>query len=149
MTRIFIPALVAVSVVISGSAWAIDNRGDFVSRFNYSCKQLEEFHKNAGLEKDGSGVTFNRSFSVIIGWMAGYISRVNQREAGKADFFGNLGDEAIWLLEWCKINPGGDLAEAMDALTRERTSKPEKTSAATAVKPAATPAKAAAPAPKK
>ncbi len=142
MTRIFIAALIAVSVVIGSSAWAYNQRGTFVSRFNYSCKQLTEFYKIADLQRDGDGVAFNRSFSVIIGWIAGYISRVNLREEGKADFYGNLANEVAWLIQWCKINPGGDLAEAMEALTKERLPKAKMPAAnKPAAKPAA-PAKA-------
>ena len=118
--------MTAVSVVISSSAWAVNKRGNFVNRFNYSCTQLHKFYERADLQKDGAGVAFNRSFSVIIGWMAGYISRVNLSEKGKADFYGNLADEVAWLIEWCKINPGSDLAEAMDALTKERLPKAKK-----------------------
>ncbi len=123
MARIIIPVLIAVTVVISSSAHAVNQRGSFVSRFNYSCAQLTEFYKNAGLQKDGAGVVFNRSFAVIVGWVAGYISRVNQREQGKADFYGNLADEVSGLIDWCKVNPGSDLAEAMEALTKERLPK--------------------------
>jgi hypothetical protein len=146
MIRIIIPALVAISVLVGGSAWAIDKKGNYVPRFNYSCKDLKSFYKTSGLDKNEEGVTFNRSFGVIIGWMAGYISRVNQKVSGRADFFGNLADEATWLNEWCKLNPGGDLMEAMDALTVERTPKTKKKMAA---KPLAKPMEKKTPAPAK
>ncbi len=141
MARIAIPMLIAVSVIVSSSAWAVNQRGSFVSRFNYSCAQLNEFHKNAQIQKDGDGVTFNRSFAVIIGWVAGYMSRVNLREEGKADFFGHIADEIGALIKWCKANPGSDLAEAMQALTKERLPKAKKPAAKPAAKAPAKPKK--------
>ena len=124
MTRIIVPAILAL--LIGGSAWAIGPNGDYVGRFNYSCPQLIKLYAKSGLEKDGSGVTFNRSFSVIIGWMAGYMSRVNTIRQGKADFYGNMADEATWIAKWCESNQKSDLMDAMEALTKERTTKPKK-----------------------
>ncbi len=65
MTRFIIPTIVAL--LIGGSAWSMDPRGEYVGRFNYSCLQILKMHGKSELQKNGTGVTFNRSFSVIIG----------------------------------------------------------------------------------
>lgn len=137
MARIIVPTILAL--LIGGSAWAVGPKGDYVGRFNYSCPQLMKMYEKSGVQKDGSGVTFNRSFSVIIGWMAGYMSRVNTIGRGKADFYENMADEATWIAKWCESNQKSDLMDAMEALTRERTAKPKKPKPAKAVgkKPAA------------
>lgn len=121
MTRIIVPTILAL--LIGGSAWAFAPNGEYVSRFNYSCPQVVAMYQHSELQKDGTGVTFNRSFSVIIGWMAGYISHVNSVHRGKADFYGNLADEASWVAKWCRANRTSDLIDAMEALTAERTAK--------------------------
>jgi len=140
MRRIVVPAL--VGVIVSGSALAIDSRGSYVGRFNYPCPQVLELHGKSDIRKDGTGVTFNRSFSVIVGWMAGYMSSVNSSKPGKSDFFGNMADEAGWIAKWCEANQKSDLMEAMEALTKERTalqkkSKPAQKPKAEVKKPAA------------
>ena len=118
MTRIVVPTILAL--LIGGSALAMDLKGEYVGRFNYSCLQLMKMYEKSGLEQDGTGVTFNRSYSVIIGWMAGYMSRVNATSRGKADFFKNMAEEGDWIAIWCKSNQKSDLMEAMEALTKER-----------------------------
>jgi len=139
MARIIVPTILAL--LISGSAWALGPKGEYVGRFNYSCSQLIKMYEKSGVQKEGSGVTFNRSFSVIIGWMAGYMSRVNTIRRGKADFFENMADEATWIAKWCESNQKSDLMDAMEALTKERTAKPRKpVPAKTVGKKPATPA---------
>jgi hypothetical protein len=137
MARIIVPTILAL--LIGGSAWALDPKGEYVGRFNYSCPQLMKMYEKSGVQKEDSGVTFNRSFSVIIGWMAGYMSRVNTIRRGKADFYENMADEATWIAKWCESNQKSDLMDAMEALTKERTAKPKKPKPAKAVgkKPAA------------
>lgn len=132
MTRIIVATIVAL--LIGGSAWAVAPKGEYVGRFNYSCPQLLKMHAESGLEKDGSGVTFNRSYAVIIGWMAGYMSRVNATRRGKADFYENMANEADWIAKWCESNQKSDLMEAMEALTKKRTARPRKAKPAMAVK---------------
>ena len=145
MTRIVVPTILAL--LIGGSAWAMGPKGEYVGRFNYTCPQLLKMYEKSGLEKDGTGVTFNRSFSVIIGWMAGYMSRVNTTRKGKADFYGNMADEVDWIAKWCESNQKADLMEAVEALTKERTAKPKKPKTTKAVeKPAGPAVKKAAPA---
>ncbi len=124
MKRIIVPTI--LTLVIGGSAWAVAPKGEYVGRFNYSCPQILKLHKNSGLEKVGAGVTFNRSFSVVIGWMAGYMSRVNRTRRGKADFYENMADEADWVANWCETHKKADLMEAMEALTKERITRPKK-----------------------
>lgn len=131
MARSIVATILAL--LIGGSAWALGPKGEYVGRFNYSCPQLMKMYEKSGVQKDGSGVTFNRSFSVIIGWMAGYMSRVNTIQRGKADFYENMADEATWIAKWCESNQKSDLMDAMEALTRERTAKPSKPKPAKAV----------------
>ncbi len=137
MKRIIVPTI--LTLVIGGSAWAMAPKGEYVGRFNYSCPQILKLHEESGLEKDGSGVTFNRSFSVIIGWMAGYMSRVNRTKRGKADFYENMADEADWIAKWCESHKKADLMEAMEALTKERITRPKKPKPAKAASSPATP----------
>jgi hypothetical protein len=132
MARMIVPTVLAL--LIGGSAWALGPNGEYVGRFNYSCPQLIKMYEKSGVQKDGSGVTFNRSFSVIIGWMAGYMSRVNTIRQGKADFYGNMADEATWIAKWCEANQKSDLMDAMEALTKERTTTPSKPKPAKAVR---------------
>lgn len=140
MRRIVVPAL--VGMLVSGTAFAIDRNGSYVGRFNYSCPQVMKLYEKSDLKKDGTGVTFNRSFSVIVGWMAGYMSRVNSSKTGKSDFYGNMADEAAWVAKWCETNQKSDLMEAMEALTKERTTPAKKPKAgAKAAKPKAVPKK--------
>ncbi len=54
------------------------------------------------------------------------MSRVNATKRGKADFYGNMADEADQIAKWCKSNQKSDLMEAMEALTKERTARPKK-----------------------
>ena len=124
MTRFIVSTILAL--LIGGSAWAMGPKGEYVGRFNYSCPQFLKMYAESGLEKDGSGVTFNRSFSVVIGWMAGYMSRVNATSRGEADFYVNMVYEAEWIAKWCEPNQKSDLMEAMEALTKTRTVTPEK-----------------------
>ncbi|MDH3239885.1 MAG: hypothetical protein OEO83_04385 [Alphaproteobacteria bacterium] len=128
MRRLIVPVL--LGVLLSGPALAIDSGGSYVGRFNYSCPQVLELHGKSGIQKDGTGVTFNRSFSVIVGWMAGYMSSINAIRPGKSDFFGNMADEAGWIAKWCEANQKSDLMEAMEALTKERTAVKKKPKAA-------------------
>lgn len=121
MRRIIVPSILAF--LIGGSAWAISPNGEYVGRFNYSCPQLITMYQDSELEKDGPGVSFNRSFAVIIGWMAGYITHVNTSRRGKSDFYGHMADEANWVVRWCRSNQTSDLIDAMEALTVERTTK--------------------------
>ena len=138
MIRIIVVTI--LTLLISGPAWALDPKGEYVGRFNYPCSQLLKMYDKSGLQKDGSGVTFNRSYSVIIGWLAGYMSRVNTIRRGKADFYENMADEATWIAKWCESNQKSDLMEAMEALTKERTAKPKKTKPAKVMGKPATPA---------
>ncbi|MDX1486075.1 MAG: hypothetical protein R3229_16510 [Alphaproteobacteria bacterium] len=139
-------AATIVLLTLGGTAWAFDSKGQYVGRFNYSCPQVLELYGRSELQKDGAGVTFNRRFSVIIGWMAGYMSRVNATVRGKAEFFEHMADEAAWIAQWCEANQKSDLMDAMEALVKERTSK-KKTPAAAPAKPKA-PAQAGGPAKK-
>jgi hypothetical protein len=137
MRRFIVPVL--FGVLLSGPALAIDSGGSYVGRFNYSCPQVLQLYGKSGIQKDGTGVTFNRSFSVIVGWMAGYMSSINAIRPGKSDFFGNMADEAGWIAKWCESNQKSDLMEAMEALTKERTAVKKKPKAA--AKPKAAPKK--------
>ena len=132
MTRIILSALMIL--LISGSAWAVDSKGGYAGKFPYTCPQVLEFHSASGLESGEKGVTFNKSFGVIIGWMAGYMSRVNFTIQGKTDFFENMAQEVEWVVRWCQDNQAAGLNDAMEALTKARTAKKPKT---TAVPPAA------------
>ncbi|HSR56154.1 MAG TPA: hypothetical protein VLN73_07920 [Alphaproteobacteria bacterium] len=137
MRRMIVAAL--AGILISGSAFAIDKQGSYVGRFNYACPQVLELYQKSDMQKDGAGVTFNRSFSVIVGWMAGYMSSVNSTRTGKSDFYGNMADEAAWIANYCESNEKSDLMEAMEALTKARTTEEKKKpkSASKASKPEA------------
>jgi hypothetical protein len=134
MRRLIVPVL--LGVLLSGPALAIDSGGSYVGRFNYSCPQVLELYAKSGIQKDGTGVTFNRSFSVIVGWMAGYMSSINAIRPGKSDFYGNMADEAAQIAKWCEANQQSDLMEAMETLTKERTAIKKKPKAAAKPKPA-------------
>ncbi len=140
MTRFLASAILAV--VIALPAWAISPKGEYVGRFNYSCAQLIKMYEASGIEQEDDGVTFNRSFSVIIGWMAGYMSRVNATRRGQADFYANMAVEAAWIANWCETNKESDLMDGMQALTKERLTKGKPKPPPPATSPAgATPAK--------
>lgn len=106
--------LLLLSVMVSsGPARGYDDIGTYVPKLPLSCASLLQADPT-----DGQDV-----LAVYYGWMAGYMTRVNERLPGKSDHFGPLADELEWIRSWCRDNPSEDFEEAMHTLTDTRLGK--------------------------
>ena len=108
---------VLVGLVISGSAWAKDKNGEYITKAVPTCGEYLDAYGKTTLNTEGySGP--HEAFKVF-GWMNGYITAYNrQTPNGLSGVLGTmpLNDARRWMASWCRDNPASDLDDALYAL---------------------------------
>ena len=108
-------------MVLSGPAWGKDALGIYTPILDLSCSRVLREYAVANLGGAGTTeVTYNTKFGDVLGWIAGYMTRVNFDTRGKKDYFHDLVDEVAWVASWCRDNTSYSLPDAMEALTNLR-----------------------------
>jgi hypothetical protein len=117
MKRLILAVLI---VGVVSPAWG-EAKGVFQAIITAECSEILSDYATSKLESRGGNTTYNKHFGDIIGWIAGYMTRVNYSIPGKENYFHDLIDEVAWVASWCRDNSSSDLTAAMKALTRVRT----------------------------
>jgi hypothetical protein len=124
MTRLIIPVLIAL--LVSGSASAQGKKeNDWI--FGPGAKKCTVFLGNyatGNLRKSNGQLAYSSEFTATVGWLQGYLTRVNEQAKSTGDIYGiDLIEIAAWLASWCRDNPTSNLINAMQALTKSRLKK--------------------------
>jgi len=120
MKRIILAALI---VCVVSPAWGDTAAGVYAAKLSPECSTFLSDYAMAELSQRGSKITYSNHFGDNIGWIAGYMTRVNFSVRGKENYFRDLLEEVAWVASWCRDNPSLDLSDAMRAITKARTGR--------------------------
>jgi hypothetical protein len=113
--------VVLAGLAISGSVEA-DVDGRYIPVRALACSEVLSAYAKANLRvEDGRMKADGWEIHYFVGWIAGYMTRVNYSVPGKKSYFNDLIGEVAWIASWCRDNPSKGLSNAMDSLTLTRT----------------------------
>ena len=113
--KMMLVALALGGMVASGSAGA-----EYIPILPQPCTKVSRIYAWSNLEMVGTKIIYKENLGAILGWIAGYMTRVNY-QGSKENKFNDLIEEVAWIVSWCRDNPSKGLSHAMEALTKART----------------------------